>query len=298
MQERFNHAEGISYQLLAGINYIKTKRPLAFVIERARAFTWGRHQPCFHKALKVLKAIKDVNGALTYTVQWRYLDATFAGLPPSRPRVFITGFLRARRLSRCTWPRTCNATSLNALLDPPARMDQASSPDLSAYSDATVINLMSGMQRILARGGQPLTQAWIIDCNCDQRFAVARDRLPCSWDSGRRACAAGLFVTNRGRMLTTAELLRLVGINPLRLHLPPNVSEAQLATMVSATVCVPVLARVTFNLCKALGIVPMHAKALQLQPLNCCRIGRCLGRLPGSILAWSVLFPAGCSVAG
>ena len=116
----------------------------------------------------------------------------------------------------------------------------------------------------------------------------------------RPACVCSRPVCDQpGRRLTTAELLRLVGIKPLCLHLPPCVSEAQFATMASATVCVPVLARVTFNLCKAWGIVPMHAKALRLQSINHRRFGRCLGRLPGSILAWSVLFLAGCSsVAG
>ena len=264
LQERFNRAEGVSGQLLAGIDYIKAKHPLAFVIERLRAFTWGRHRPCFHKVLKMLKGIKGSNGKQTYQVQWKCLDAkTHGGLPRSRPRVFITGIVRAHRVSSVMWPRKLDATPLGALLDAPSRK-RAASPDLYRYPDATVINLMLGMQRVLARGGQPLTQAWVIDCNSDQAKAVAKGKLPNSDMGG----PAGLFVTDRGRMLTIAELLRLTGITPLRLHVPPDVSEAQFAAMVSATVCVPMLARVTINLCKALGIVPMQEKALQHQSGN------------------------------
>ena len=270
MQEGFNKSDCISEHLLAGIDYIRAKHPSAFVIERLRAFTWGSYQPCFHKVLRMLKEIKDGDGATTYQVQWRFLDANkHGGLPVSRPRVFIIGIARAKRVLSFSWPRDVDAIPLVALLDAPSTTKKASSPDLSGYSDATVINLMSGMQRILARGGQPLTQAWIIDCRSDQASAIAKDKLPCLTRPrcNGMAGAYGLFVTNRGRMLTTAELLRLTGINPLRLRVPPGVSEAQFAAMVRSTVCVPMLARVTINLCKALGIVPKHEKALQYQSI-------------------------------
>ena len=273
MQEGYKHAEGVSEQLLAGVDYIRAKRPLAFVFERLRAFTWGSYRPCFHKLLKMLKGIKDTNGGATYQVQWRCLDVyTHGGLPMSRPRVFIIGVTRASRASVFAWPRKCDAIPLGVLLDGPATREQASSPDLSGYSDVTVINLMSGMQRILARGGKPLTQAWVIDCKSDQPNAIAKGKLPCLSRPGNRGRAggAGLFVTNQGRMIRLAEMLRLAGIDPLRLHVPPNVSEAQFLAMVRATVCVPMLARVAINLCKALGIVPKHEQACGNQPIMPC----------------------------
>ena len=292
LQEGFDHAEGVSEQLLAGIEYIKAKRPLAFVIERLRAFTWGKYQPCFHRALKMLKGIKDGNGVAIYQVQWRCLDAkTHGGQPMSRPRVFITGIARAHRVLGFTWPRKCDVTPLGILLDAPTTRTQASSPDLTGYSDVTVINLMSGMQRILARGGQPLTQPWIIDCKSDQANAVTKDMLPCLTRPRNRGRAggAGLFVTSRGRMLNRAEMLRLAGINPLRLQVPPAVSEAQFAAMVHASVCVPMLARVTLNLCKALGIVPKHAKVLQLNDASHARL--CLGHPMSIDHAWAFPCP-------
>ena len=261
--------------MLAGIDYISTKRPSAFVFENVKAITFKKHQPYFQSILKKLDGIKAANGMPAYQTQWRILDAKIhGGLAQSRPRIFIVGVLQAKQVSPFVWPPIMDARALGCFLDKakPGRSAVPSPADFKRFPDGMVINLMDGMKKILAKGGHPLKETWVIDCQASpSRGAyVVKGRCPCLTKA--RTGAGGFYVTTRGRMMTTAEMLRLQGINPKRLLKPPDVTERQFAGMIGNAVAVPVLARVTIGLCKALGIVPKHAQVLTHEncpPCNC-----------------------------
>ena len=98
-----------------------------------------------------------------------------------------------------------------------------------------------------------------MDCRAGpSKISVHKDVCPCLTKS--RAGEGGFYVTNRGTMLTTAQMLELQGVSPHRILRPKGVSERQFRYALGSAATVPVLARVTLNLCKSLAYVCRTAK--------------------------------------
>lgn len=205
--------------------------------------------PFLHKLLQGIDDLKD-GKEQAYESHWKVLDASVhGGLPQARRHVFITGVLRARKVRTFTWPRALDYAPLGSLLD-----QHASSSSHPNYPPAVI---MSGMQQIWAKRGRPQSETWLIGRKA-RRTISAKDICPYLSKAGARA--GGFYVTNRERMLTTREMLRLQGINPSRLRAPAGVTDRQFAAMVGGAVPVPVLGRVTVQLCKTLGVVTRMAR--------------------------------------
>ena len=256
--------EIIAKSMLDGIAYIIARRPSAFVFENVVALTFKKHRPAFYSLLAKLDGIQEDNGARAYLTEWRVLDTQIhGGLPQSRPRIFILGVRQSRQEHPLFWPPSIAATALGRVLDKRDHVALASWPTVSDTLDGTVVDkLTMSIRHILAQGGLPFRDPWIINSSARRqctRLAVAKDSCPRTTKA--RACTGGYYVTNRGRMLTVNEMLRLQGINPKRLCIPPDVTDDAFAVIVGNTAAVPVLARVALRLCKALGIVPSLAQA-------------------------------------
>ncbi len=116
------------------------------------------------------------------------------------------------------------------------------------------------MDKSADKGGNPLTETWFIDCYASpSRANVAKDVCPCLTKS--RTEHGGYYVVNRGAMLTSAQMLKPQGIDPKRILMPKGVSKRQLTSAIGNAVAVPVLARITLNLRKALNYVSQFARA-------------------------------------
>ena len=270
VQEGYNHAEGASGQLLAGIKYIQAKRPSAFVFERLKAFTWGFYRPTFQQSTEDAEGNQGrqwVKKLLPSAMEMPGRDGARRAASVPAARVHHGNRTRKTYAPLYLATQSCNR-SRGRFVRHPYRPRIIARPLCLFRCHGHQPDV--GHAAYSGPRGDPLIQGWVIDCRSDQANAVAKERLPCLPRPGNcgREGGAGLYVTNRGRMLTTTELLRLSGINPLRLHVPPNVSEAQFLAMARATVCVPLLARVTINLCKALGIVPQHEKVGPCSNIN------------------------------
>lgn len=232
----------------AGMLYINAKRPLAFALWGPRTLrTLKGHKLCLHQLLEGLRGIKDGNTA-TYEVQCKVLDANWhGGLPQSRRHVFVVGISRKCVGQAFTWPRRARPVPLKDLLD----------AQVSCFLPYPRAVIARGMRRIAARQGHPATETWLIGRKA-KRILVAKDKCP--YLNKASARAGGCFVTNHGRMLTTAEMMRLQGIAPRHLKAPAGVTEQQFAGMIGDTMPVPLLARVTLQMCKATGIVTQRAR--------------------------------------
>ena len=250
-------SSSISELIAAGMEHIKAKRPSAFVLV-SDACKCASQPP--GNVLNLLNGIKGEDGLSAYATQWKVLDVgVYGGLPQSRSHAFVTGVLCTKGLRPFQWPRPMEALPLDSLLD--------------CLPDPDPSELELGFQKIWAARHTP-AESCVIDCQTScarQRHVMGKGTSPCL-----TAGARYYFVTSRGRMMTTAEMMRLQGIHPMRLRLPHGVTEKQLAAMVRASVPVPLLARVSLNLCKAMGMVAKKAKAAQrscscipFQP-SCC----------------------------
>ena len=260
---RDDDVEHIAKLMSDGADYISARRPSAFVFENVASITFKKHRPSFYGILAKLESIRDDDGARVYQTEWRVLDTKIhGGLPQSRPRVYIVGALHKRQEHPIFWPPDIGATALSRFLDKADEAPLSSWPTVSDIGDGTVVDkLRSGIRHILAHGGHPFRDTWVINSNATKpsRSSVTKDSCPRITTT--RASTRAYYLTNRGRLVTTAEMLRLHGINPKRLRMPPDVLESEFAAIVGRTTAVPVLARVTLRLCKALGFVPKLAQA-------------------------------------
>ena len=237
----------ISELIATGMEYIKEKLPSAFVLV-SDAHRDAR-QPS--NVINILSGIRGADGRPAYDTQWRLLHVNVhGGLPQARPQGVVTGTLSTKGLFPFEWPRSISAMPLDSLLDP--RDDNSNAPCMAS-------KLELGMQEIWAARRKKPEQTCVIDlqASCAQQRRVMGEGM----SPGLTAGSEYYFVTSRGLMMTTTEMLKLQGIHPTRLRVPSGVTEKQFAAMVRASVAVPLLARVTLNLCKAIGIVARKAKA-------------------------------------
>jgi site-specific DNA-cytosine methylase len=236
-----------------GVEYIRCKLPNAFVFEKARALSYRRHKHLFDN---ILETLTDCGGTNFYDVRWKVLNLKDHGVPQSRPRLFIVGIMRTKLKAPFRWPRKCaTCTPITEILG--LRRGNATKPDLSRLSDSAARRISECMQKILSKGGDPLAETWFIDCTTNPPYNVRKDICPHLTKS--RAKFGGFYVSNRGSMLTTCQMLGLQGISPGRILAPDGVSEGQFASAIGNASTVPVLAKIALSLCKSLDYVPGSA---------------------------------------
>jgi site-specific DNA-cytosine methylase len=253
-QEGAQDVEGIGLLMTCGVEYIRFRLPSAFVFENVKALSYTKHASFFERILAELSSIKDASGKAAYHVHWKAMNSKFyGGVPQSRPRIFIVGILQAKQRHPFKWPCKMKRRPIDAILGPPDRK-QARAPDLSMLAEAAVCRISESIEKIQNKGGKPLTETWFVDCYASpSRAAVHKDICPCLTKA--RAGAGGFYVTNRGATLTAAHMLKLQGMSPQRILRPKGVSERQFRSAIGNAVTVPVLARITLNICKSLAYV-------------------------------------------
>ena len=239
-----------------GIEYIERFHPTVFLFENVKALTYKKHRDYYDSVLERLRQIKDrETSSSAYIVKSRVLNAKDFGVAQSRPRVFMIGFLRNRRINKFRWPRKVAACQVDAILGPPdAQMAACPKIVQQGASKSQIRNLMAGIENIAERGGDPIHEPWFIGIHAsEKRCSVTRGVCPCL--TKRRAEDKGFYVSDRGRLLTTEEMLSLQGVPPGRLIKPANIRQRKFDGCIGNAVAVPVLAALILELCIAVGFL-------------------------------------------
>ena len=233
-----------------GIEYIRAKLPAAFLFENVKALTFKMHRPYFDSVISALKGVQH-GGEPAYEVTWKVMNTKDYGLPQSRPRVFVVGVRRSRMVRCFKWPKKVKCTSIENILGPRSRK-LATHPNLSNFTATQVANFTAGLNKIIAKGGDPISETWFIDLNSSpSRRHVVKDICPCLTKS--RAVCKGYYVSNRGRFMNTSEMLALQGVPRDRLIRPTFVREHKFDASIGNAVSIPVLRVLLHQMCVALG---------------------------------------------
>merc|ERR1712060_567403 len=132
------------------------------------------------------------------------------------------------------------------------RKKKPSLADLPPRSSGTAHgNVKMALQTLIKQGVDPLREAWLVDCDSTRaRCKWQKDRTPCI-TCGR---AKGHWITNRGRRLSKAEMMRLQGMTPEGFKVV--VSQCQLGKQIGNAMSCNILERILVRLLPAAGLYP------------------------------------------
>lgn len=224
-QEGANHIDGrlMSY----GVQYVNTKKPTVFVFENVVALTHTTHQNYF---ARVLSGLTKSN---LYDVSYAILDTKLhGGLPQSRPRMYLVGVLKSKKVAPMVWPTEVKCCSLDKLL-PKICSNNAKSPDLSGMNATNLRNMSSAYQYIKSCGGDPISDTWVVDLDMSTKFGLNGGNvkfgiMPCLTKA--RCASSSYYLTNRGARLNITSMKRLQGVLPKRLVKPSGMTARQFRT--------------------------------------------------------------------
>ena len=174
------------------------------------------------------------------------------GVPQNRARVFIIGVLQDRDTGSFAFPSPLPPSSIENFLDP--RLGRPSFADLPPISASTAHdNVLRILTSLSNSAHDPFNEPWVIDCDSSaERSRVFWDVSPCL----TRSRGSGHWLTNRGRRMTTDEMLRLQGwLGPFA-H---GSSRAQLGLHLGNAMSVNVVERLLCKLLPAAGLWPASA---------------------------------------
>lgn len=83
----FDDTRGTLFFEIARI--LRDKRPKYFLLENVQGLLWNKNGKTFQRILKILTK-------MGYSIQWKVLNSKNYGVPQSRPRVYIKGYIRER----------------------------------------------------------------------------------------------------------------------------------------------------------------------------------------------------------
>ncbi len=232
----FDDDAGRGEIILHIIRVVIEKMPRVVVLENVGGMTG--HRAFFNAVLDMFKEIRK--GKRKYIVDWRKLDTKHFGIPQSRPRIWIV-CVRVDVLERpLVWPTPgLPCTTIDALLGPrPARLlAQRSLPPPGTCR----INVLRGIERLQARGVDPFRETHIIEIDHSQsrQGNIMQGCSPCL--TRARAQAGGHWISTHGRRLGTEAMLKLQGMRPNRLQLPPTVSANNFNAMIGNSMSVNII---------------------------------------------------------
>ena len=117
-------------------------------------------------------------------------------------------------------------------------------------SDTVKRNVKRAQDLIIAAGGSPSTDPWVVDCDSGHKSSNHMlNTSPCLTRSRYR----GHWLLREGRRLSTTEMLRLQGFNPDRVAVA--VSECTLGQQVGNAMSVNVVERILVKLLVPVGLL-------------------------------------------
>jgi len=128
---------------------INATRPKTFVLENVPGLKF-RHPEAYSAIIKYLQDIRDERGNRLYKVRARMLDTcAHGGLPQSRKRVYIVGWIRVAERFPFDWPEEIQCASLEDLLD------DVKESNFCPRGKHVSTNVEKAEMKIRASGGDP-----------------------------------------------------------------------------------------------------------------------------------------------
>ncbi|CAK0901360.1 unnamed protein product [Prorocentrum cordatum] len=234
--------------------YITTQKPACFVIEEAPTLM-GKHRKTLNKFVdRIRQGAISKNGESLYEVEYRKVNSDDHGLPTTRARTYIVGWLRSRSKGQTfEWPTTLPLKRVADFIDPtlPANIP----------TDMTCLNNLARLLGVVKDAGYDLAKDDIIlDVYQSENFGD-------NWQVGKlptltrtRAGAGGYYLTRHSRMMDTTEMLAIQGFPKGRLNWKGlltekgrKVTDRQFNLMIGNTMSVPVVGRLMLKLLILVG---------------------------------------------
>lgn len=226
--------------------YIKAQVPKVFILENVSGLLRLEGGRYFAAIMKSLEALGK------YNLHSRLLNTKEHGVPQNRGRVYIIGIEKTRDGGTFEWPQPVPQPSIELFLEP--RKSKPTKLDLPPRKQGTArANVKAALVELKKKGHDPLNEPWVIDCDSTFRFmSYAKDVSLCLL-CGR---PKGHWVTNRGRRMTKAEMMRLQGMPTPDEGFVVDVSECQLGHQIGNAMSANVLERILVRLLPAAGLYP------------------------------------------
>jgi len=243
-QEGFADTHGRGTIFFKVREYIVTQSPSVFVLENVKGLLMIQGGQYFDAVMESLRALGK------YNISWQVLDTKEHGVPQTRQRVYIVGIKKSLDQGSFAFPEPIPHVSIEKFLEPrkgrPAKTQLP--PKRSGTARANVIKVLAKLEK---EGQNPFLKPFIMDCDSTySRMTYKLDATPCM-TCGRRS---GHWISNRGRRMTTGEMMRLQGMNPD--GFVQKVSDQQLGKQIGNAMSVNVLERIFVRLLPAAGLVP------------------------------------------
>lgn len=242
LQQGFKDVRGRGVVLFGICDYLEEQRPSAFVLENVSNLLRINQGKSFEQVMDTLRHI----GKGAYNLQHKLLDTKRHGVPQSRQRVYIVGIRKDRDTGSFEFPEDlATRPSIEMFLEP--RKSRPTDKDLPPVSQGTARrNVAKALKDIRDGGGDPLNDAWIVDCDSSTyRMKVTKDVCPCI----TRSRGGGHWITNRMRRMTKPEMMRLQGMEPAKFQ--QAVTDSQLGAQIGNAMSCNVLERLFVRLLPA-----------------------------------------------
>ena len=201
---------------------------------------------------KIIRILQEAG----YAVYWKILNTNAQGIPQSRPRFYLVGISVHRATGSFEFPPDIPAEAIDHYLDPPSPSD----PGPHKGRAAMLAKLASfdaaynkALQKHANSGLNFDTEVVIIDVYASPNWASSMRRCsPCL--TAGRCRTGGHYITNRGRLMSTAEMCRLQGIPPSTFDAASGASEKDFLHAVGNAMSVNVLMRLLPRILVAAGL--------------------------------------------
>lgn len=226
--------------------YISRHRPRLCMVENVKGL-------CAKKNRGVLKGIKQTLQKLKYRVFMGVLNASDFQVPQNRQRLFIIAIRQDSYRRTFRWPKKKGKRSLSSVLDPPRLTDQPGRlPQKKRGRDLA----KEAYKKVFSTGVDPRKTPVAIDVGCSKAFATYGVDISRTLCYGR-AKTGGFWLSNKGRKMTTEEMMKVSGLNPDEelLGWEKFVSKASFQGMLGNCVPVPLVGSVLQNAMHAAGLI-------------------------------------------
>ena len=208
-----------------------------FILENVKGIQTIDGGRTHRKILQSLRAIKGPDKKQAYRIAYSILNTKEHGIPHSRPRWYCVGIRQdVSSNNQFVFPDPIPCQPLNLFLDEKCN---SSIPVSSTHSSTVLQNLHKARQSIIASGGRPEHEPWVVDCDSSLRYSNYMHNVsPCLTKSRAR----GHWLLHKNRRMNINEMLRLQGFNPAQVAVA--VSESTLGQQIGNAMSVNVIERI------------------------------------------------------
>jgi len=227
-------------------DYIKAKSPKVFILENVIGLLRLNGGEYFEAIMKSL------HGLGKYNITYKVMNTKDHGIPQNRKRLYFVGIHKSHDKGTFEWPEVIGHRPLEEFLEP--RKVRPTKNDAPPRSSTTAHSNVKAVVKLLEKQGHdPLNEPWIVDCDSTFKF-MSYNKTHSLCITTRRP--SGHWITNRGRYMTTGEMMGFQGMWKPQEGFKVAVSLPQLGKQVGNAMSVNVLERIFVRVLPAAGLVP------------------------------------------